>query len=542
MLSPPELTVDLGLQRTTLTDFTGGLCDTGRRPFHLPENQTADICNVDVTGTGFCVRHGIQRVNVLGLGGTPCVSFVVDGRMFVSTTGGLVEVDCDTGVVSTRLTSPTTVECCWRAICPQDTVIYHNGVDQSWPESGPQYAPAGSATWNNDYASPVGGVMPAAKYMATYQGLLFAADIQENGQRLCNRIRWSHPLLFDSLGTSQGFVGAGDWHEEDWKDIGKAGECITGMVVCGGALWIFKENSTHVLTGNPTLGTAVCSEVDSKRGAPSCDAIVCCDGRLFTFDVNSGVSAGSTEGSTNLSAKIQPLLDCLTPEQRDGAHLGVCGNKLFLGIPGFGTLVSSTSGGPWTKYDYVATQPHVKNGRCFATVDGNLMELDVKDQFFDNFGAGPEPIDARYRTSWVSLGDPFAENDVCEVRVSAYGSASGAIAYFGGYDPTEALGSDIIELPDDEDPDAFTLGESKFPEAGQCRLYPGGPLVELPGPKPEGTPRFKGESGGPKVTECVTAPRCRTNAVQMLFQFKDVVEWCVCAIAIVYSTEPFRKE
>ena len=93
--------------------------------------------------------------------------------------------------------------------------------------------------WTNDYAAPVGGNMPPARYAAAFAERMFVGCIINDSDQIeGSSIRWSHP------GKPE------DWAFSDEITVGQQGDIITALAPMRDMLVVFKRSSMHALLGS----------------------------------------------------------------------------------------------------------------------------------------------------------------------------------------------------------------------------------------------------------------------------------------------------
>lgn len=566
------------------TDFTGGLCVLGNG-IDLADNQSPDACNVDPQPLGgLCIRRGVKPYHTNELPAEIChiwySEFVgKDPCMYASLKDGTVWAiwgePCEAVAQQVTEIPPATdpENCCWRGIQSQESLYIYNGIDPPYAIDPDHTVRPLDQEWNTvtltfenpttgeevefeDYSDPNEGSMPIAKFAATHSGFLWMASTTEDGVEHCNRIRRSFPV--------QDGTGPEDWNENDYIDIdvGADGDCITGIVACGDRLYVFKRCSMYQIIGYNEDNLEIIP-ISRKIGAVSCDAITCCDGRAFFFDGNQGLtSIGANAISWHFAKVFNLLKDCvIPPEEVDNVTVGVCNRRIWVSVPSIpATYVFDLTlgeSGSWTKYDLALGDFEMycpKDGAniCLAALKDPcnfLVKLDVKDQFFDNFGCETRSIRSWWRTGWFgsprsSIPNPFTQKEWCGIDVVGYGDPGFGldISYYADQNRNQGIGQGKVDLSSPVGT-TFMIGTSCLAQTQYIKLTPDSEPIQNPWPVNTETEDCLAFEEKQKVKQCVKPlPEVDSCSLQLLIEGPmPSREWCICTMLIQYKERPVKK-
>jgi hypothetical protein len=421
-----------------LSDFTGGLNLTTSLQSLAP-NESSDALNVDFGGRGgFVSRGGFQSQDynaalngAIFLGPTYFSNDVFlivesdgtlhewDGTTLTDTTFDLTDV-AFTGETRIRM-APFTTAGTGKAYLSN---CRNAGVIEMKTWNGATVAVLGTA-WNNDYTTPAAGNMPLARHIANHNGYMWVADTVESGTRYPHRVRWSH------------LQNPEDWAEDDYIDVDPDddGDPITGIATFKEVLVIFKRSSVYAIYGYDRTNYTL-ERLSSKSGVCTCGAMSASAGVMYWFSTDGNIMGFNGHGVVPVTDKLRWWSDN-GKIKHGGAHrLMWADERLFLRLEAgsaesvnFWTFVYDPSTRSLTRYDPVVTElwHWVRIG-----VDGDSLFLFESDQNLYRFdraysvdtvdaGAGPvnTRIDARYRTSWITVGETATKKRWKRPRVTA---------------------------------------------------------------------------------------------------------------------------
>lgn len=326
------------LEPVNLIDFTGGL-NLRRSQFELKPNESPEMNNISIDPLGgIYTRWGWERWNgpdivpegtawdprrawVHGLSdGTTIVYIAGNNTVFWAQAPG-TPTTAFTNLNIAVSASPHMAD--W-ATFADDLYIAGGRLQPLRRRIGigavTSLTFAGSGSWNNDYLNPSNTVGPRAEVIEAHSGYLFAANIQEDGIMVPNRLRWSHP-------TSQG-----DWAQADFIDIGIGGSKITGLMSYEDHLLIFKNDSVWALYGYDAESWQLVQK-SSTVGAMSPQSITRNEQAAFFYSASDkgGIYAYTGERPMEISEQIRYALErLLHPEL---IWVGWLGRKLWVTLP-----------------------------------------------------------------------------------------------------------------------------------------------------------------------------------------------------------------
>lgn len=324
------------LEPINLVDFTGGL-NLRRNQFQLAANESPEMNNVTIDPLGgIYTRLGWERWNgpdivpegttwnprrawVHGLSdGTMLIYIAANNKIFWAP-GPAGATFADLGV--TVAASPHMAD--WATF--GDDLFIAGGRLQPLRRRRGLAAPvnltfAGSGSWNDDYLTPGGTVGPRCELIEAHSGYLFAANIQEDGIMVPNRLRWSHP-------TSQT-----DWAELDFIDIDVGGSRITALMSYEDHLLIFKNDSIWALYGYDAESWQLVQK-SSTSGAMSPQSVSRSESAAFFYSASDrgGIYAYTGERPVEISEPLRYAMEKLIAP--DLIWVGWLGRKLWVTLP-----------------------------------------------------------------------------------------------------------------------------------------------------------------------------------------------------------------
>lgn len=443
----------------TIRDFSGGL-HLRRSEFMIGENQSPSSLNIDMDpSAGVSTRRGWNRWNASDIVGSPtAVNWTPQHAYIHQLSSGSYRIHIADGstvwtsgesasFVASGVTADATNHGADFAAWGDDCYIACGRSNQSHIYSGATFTPrvaAEDGTWNDDYTTPAGGVMPRADLVESHRGYLFVASVNEDydgggAEAYPNRLRWSHPGRPD------------DWAQLDYIDILERGSRITALKSFGSALLVFKEDSLWALYGY---------DADSWQLVRISDAVGCTSPAAVTRSPSSifFYSAASRSGVYGISQDTAPVHISDPLEQaldeiniRDSAWVGWLNRRLWCCLPWDYELGSSGSSvfvfdpevgdGAWTCF-----KPAIGELRCpiegsdvitdvpLAVLDGSsgaaaVVQVDATDEEASDAileGGARTAFDVRYRTGWKHLDAPHLQKSWLRPRFYMSRSAESA--------------------------------------------------------------------------------------------------------------------
>jgi len=193
-------------------DFTGGL-NLRADQFQLAPNESPGMLNVEIDPRGGVFSRGaMRRINSSPQTGvwSPKKIFAFDGSTnyamlttgYKSSTNG--KISFSTGSNFTDITNVDVSSVDGASFAPWGNTLYGvtGASTQSFKWTGGTTGTlltASGPTWQNNYASPVGGYFPKASHAITHAGKVFVANTYEDSTAYTNRIRWSMLVLCHQL-------------------------------------------------------------------------------------------------------------------------------------------------------------------------------------------------------------------------------------------------------------------------------------------------------------------------------------------------------
>jgi hypothetical protein len=326
------------LEPINLVDFTGGL-NLRRNQFQLAPNESPEMINIAIDPLGgIYTRWGWERWNgpdIVPEGspwdprrawvhtladGTTLVYIAANNTVFWSQApGGSGNVFTDLAIAVHA--APHMAD--WATF--GDDLYIAGGKLQPLRRRTGIAAPvnltfAGAGSWNDDYLNPLHMVGPRAEVIEAHSGYLFAANINEDGALLPNRLRWSHP-------TSQD-----DWAQLDFIDIEIGGSKITGLMSYEDHLLIFKNDSVWALYGYDQDSWQLVQK-SSTVGAMSPQSISRNEQAVFFYSASDkgGIYAYGGERPVEIAEQLRHALErLLHPEL---IWVGWLGRRLWVTLP-----------------------------------------------------------------------------------------------------------------------------------------------------------------------------------------------------------------
>lgn len=431
------------LQPMNLTDYTGGLNARENR-FQVADNESPSMLNVHVdTRGGFFTRAGNARVGALDVVGTwaprhakfhPLASG--SSEVFVTNEGTVYHLDASGNLVDGAVLCNATPHLADFAswgdgvyIATGAQVDAVGGTPVLWTAGAPTpLFAAGTGRWNEDFAVPVGGVMPQAELCEPHSGYLFAANTKEDGTPHPSRLRWSHPTQ------------PGDWSQLDFIDIEAGGGRITGLRSYSDHLLIFKTDSMWALYGYDSESWQLIKKSRSI-GVPSPTAIARSPSALYFYS-GSGRGGIYGYGGDEPVSISEPLRTVITGViHHTNVWLGWVANRLLCNLPWIASTTTASPIGTGNTSDTTmfAFDPEIGEGGAWEAhrpAQGSLgpiiEESDISDDFplavlfrdpddracllrlgslsqaYDIHDALPTPLpfDVYYTTNWKDHGWP----------------------------------------------------------------------------------------------------------------------------------------
>lgn len=318
------------ITHTVINQFQGGI-NAMRDKVQMPQGYSPMARNVEwQTAGGFYVRQGVGPLThgqygtlMANLPAVPvrfhhyvrnsAVPSQMRSQYLVATENGGVYVGVDFG---TELTTPGQ----WLAMTVGGTPVGTVGppVTAAWDNelyislgnqaidstgtymvrwNGTTAVGLGKA-WSNDVAAPTGGNMPPARYVTTWAERLWVGSLvplDSSSPVLASRIHWSHP------GKPE------DWAENDYIDVGQAGDIITGIAPMRDMLVIFKRSSMYALLGSGSSNFRVVelSGTIGSTGHWTRDN----QGSVVFWDATMGLCRFNGKDITNLFEPLRPFME-----------------------------------------------------------------------------------------------------------------------------------------------------------------------------------------------------------------------------------------
>lgn len=341
------------IQLLQVDDFTGGL-NYRADMFQLRGTESPDMLNVDLDPRGgFAQRDSVTVLNPTSLRQTPPNLWpysssagtkqilVQQGSDFAYSTGAnFTYVDPDALATVGTMRAVTFKDLCF---------IQRNAENAAIKWDGSTATVLGTA-FNDNVAAPTGANMIKAKCVAAWMGRVWVANTNEAAVNK-NRVRFSHPNQ------------PADYRTNDFIDVnvGKDGDEITALVPFGDKLVVFKNNSTHVITGYDADSFQV-FDLSTTVGAISPEACAATEFGVYFFHWPDGVYLFDGK-------QLKWEWERLSPKIEDGTipstlqtqiTLGWLKRRLWVAVPWMASTVNARTfcldpslgrDGGWTAYD-----------------------------------------------------------------------------------------------------------------------------------------------------------------------------------------------
>lgn len=447
------------LQPVNLTDFTGGI-NSARSDFQLADNESPAILNMEVDPrVGFYTRPGWQRWNSADIVTTPVTNWRPRNAQLHPYSNGTVSVFI-TNANKIWAGSPNASFVDLGAVCSAvphlaDPAAWGNVVylgcgrgNPTWKVANQPVAgnlgtallraastvvPGVSGLWNNNYTTPLHGIMPACEHLEPHGGYIFAANTQEDGINYPNRVRWSHPDEPE------------DWAVEDYIDIEEGGSQITAIRSFQDHLLIFKTDSVHALYGYDSDSWQRI-KVSASVGTPAPTCVTRSEDAVYFFSASgrNAIYAYNGQSPIDISEKLRLALDQLT--NGTDIWLSWLGRRLWCSLPWDINTTENSHGsmfvfnprvgdsGAWLRhkpavgtiactveYSDVGTE-YPLLATCGCTGVAGALSIEIRpDIAGDVFVQGQPAVGyrCRYRTSWKDLGWPELRKSFLRPRVIA---------------------------------------------------------------------------------------------------------------------------
>ena len=278
--------------------------------------------------------------------------------------------------------------------------------------------PAVTPSYNDTIGTTVGSRMPKARCISSFAGRVVVANLKENSTPKPNRIRWSHPNAPE------------EWRTNDYidVDIGSEGDYITALAPWGDSLLIFKNKSTHILSGYDS-DTFTIQTVSKTIGAVSQEAVAATEFGVYFFAWPGGVFLYTGSSSPKWCfERLSPTISGgnIPAAYQSQISLAWLNRRLWVSVP-YGTTATTPSRvyvldptlgekgmeGGWTVYDltvgpmlewatpanatlFLATHPTVKR----------VMKLHQQGDQDTIDGSAYTDISSYYTTRWFDLDEP----------------------------------------------------------------------------------------------------------------------------------------
>ena len=467
------------LQPLNLTDFTGGI-NTARSDFQLADNESPAILNMEIDPrVGFFTRPGWSRWNPSDIVATPVTNWrprnaqlhlYSNGTFSVFVTNankvwaaGPNQPFTDLGLVCgavPHLADPAAWGNTVYLACGRQNPSWKVTNQPAAGNKGAALAVAAAANWNNNYTTPVRGVMPRAEHLEPHAGYVFAANTQEDGTIYPNRLRWSH--------TDE----PEDWAANDYIDIEQGGGAITAIRSYNDHLLIFKIDSTWALLGYDAESWQLI-KVAASVGTPSPSCVTRSNDTVYFFSSSgrNAIYAYGGQAPVDISDKLRLALDRL--DNGIDIWMSWLGRRLWVSLPWDQTKYSDSHGSmlvfdpalnAWichrpavgtiactVEYSDVGTEfPLVVT--CGCTGVAGVLSVDIQPTVAgDVMVQGQPPVGFRcgYRTSWQHYGWPELRKSFLRPRVIARVPPEPTdirMSTFWNYDGTNERRSHIITL------------------------------------------------------------------------------------------------
>lgn len=333
-------TVSTRLQPLNLIDFTGGL-NLRATDFMLNENESPGMLNINMdTRGGIVTRAGWAGWNTNDVVTTPSHANwrPHNAEMHLYSTGVFAVFVANGTKVWTGQQGQDFVDLGLAASADPhiadfaswgDKVYIATGrANPAWKVTGPPQVgnlgvaltKAAAANFNNNYATPVGGVFPACELAEAHGGYIFAANIIEDSVTYANRIRWSHPDQPE------------DWAAADYIDILQGGSRITALKSFRDHLLIFKVDSVWALYGYDRDSWQLI-KVSMSIGTPSIQAVTRSESSVYFYSASArnGIFAYQGNDPILISEPIRRCMDAIVDDH--DVWLGWVSRRLWCSLP-----------------------------------------------------------------------------------------------------------------------------------------------------------------------------------------------------------------
>ena len=431
-----------------ITNFLGGL-NLSVNDAQLADNESGDLCNIDVTTSGLCRRHPVRLHTRQDLPAQICNMSQwqdEDGNpslYLVLTDGTVWSVEGGAPSTATPVLEPITIanpEQCEMIQIGFTQYFYGNDNDAIAVEGGPpsQGGTVSTVPWQTIDGVPAfdngcegrliavgcdeGGNpdftdekefelgFPQARCMAIHADFAWAANVTDpdTGEVHCNRVYRSFPL------TGQASTGQA-WESGGYIDIDPGdGDCITNLLPCGPNLYVFKHNSVYLIQGwdDPSADNLVSVQICGDAGTPTCKTAVCCGCLVYFWDESRGLYRINGTNLEHVFRKLEPLIQQGCIRRNCEPAIGCCNGRIFLSVPEFPvtleeeemvqetppctnntTYVLTPETETWTKYTYgmdcyMSWRPRAEKPRCLAASSrgGNFSVVEIERPGYQNYG------------------------------------------------------------------------------------------------------------------------------------------------------------
>lgn len=569
----------LPFKLVSMRDWTAGL-DLVRDHFLLPSGNSPDMMNIEINPSGgFCQRKVIKQFHPdPATGMCNMMGFEKesgDDYLILDVGGNVQYIKSGPNEIRNALPiNATSGSKCWNFIESNFKMYASNGTDAPWCWDGDNAPVQLNQNWNtsglvypdaqdpNNINPPsinfIGGSMPIGCYMAVWHGHTWLANTYEEDAenpgsfiRHCNRLRFSFPML--------NLKGETDWREPDYMDIdiGKDGDCITGILSCGGKLMIFKNHSVHEVAGYSPADFAVSTIMDDV-GAAGPNAFACNGATSAWYDSAKGVYVTTSGGVVNASGPVESgILNCYLSEDKQfdasKVALGFHGNDLWVSLPNGISYIQDQRTYAWRRYSLNITK-HLNYNPSREQCNLPLAILDelgcnqviILERAGDNdyYCNAEHPIKSYFVTTWFNGGEDCVKKDYCCIDIEM--NASGAtvnMSTFVDYNLDKSIMSSRFEALE-SDKNKIVLGGgdtcTPLPIAKKEKSKPGAEPVEIIVSDDCPVLCFDGEEQHEHITVRSEKIGCAFESVAFRFTSSGGKAWCIHRICIKYKTLAVR--
>ena len=458
-------------------DFTGGL-NLRADQFQLAPNESPSMLNVEIDPRGGVFSRGaMRRINSSPQTGvwSPKKIFAFDGSTnyamlttgYASSTNG--KISYSTGSNFTDITNINVSSVHGASFAPWGNTLY--GVTGASTQSFKWTSgttgtllTASGPTWQNSYASPVGGYFPKALHAITHAGKVFVANTYEDSTAYPNRIRWSHPNSPEN------------WAETDRIDINDGGEEITGLASIAGHLVVFKKKSVFAIFGYDS-DTFQVVEVSRNVGSLSPTTFASTERGVYFFSYPEGLMVYNGERVLDLFEPMRPMFDLgrINTGAIDAIFVNYINQRVWVSLPYSETssvtyssmsfIYDPTIGqrGAWVQH-CTSDGRGVNGGTTFVNDSGTtyhlaahptqprVLDVDMFGQNLDNITGTDVTFSSKYRTRWYDAGTysqrkMFKRPDIVAKQSSIAGEMQ--VKVFRDYEEAEGteIRSYFVSLP-----------------------------------------------------------------------------------------------